>query len=230
MVLSKTLNCKRDQMVNSIIGGRQMLTKLNLQRFADDETETKTEPKTQTFKEDKPQPRTFSEDYVQALREEAKTNRLAKKQAEAKLKLLIGLKDDEDYDDAKITAYQNNQNAKLEAVMKKANERLIAAELKALDGYDTKLVDRLIDKSKIKIDEDGKITGLTEELATLEADFPQIKVVGKRQETGTNPPPKQTDTPQQEYEEVLKLAQANPRDGQLQQKLFALRERLINQR
>ena len=72
--------------------------------------------------------------------------------------------------------------------MTKANERLLQAEIKSLDGYDSKLVSRLIDRSKVKITEDGAIEGLKEAVEALEAEFPQIKKAAETQ-NGANPPP-----------------------------------------
>lgn len=134
-----------------------------------------------------PTGKTFSEDYVQTLREEAKTNRIAKKAAEAKLKTLLGLKDDEDIDDAKITAFQAKHQVELSTALQKANARLISAEIKSLEGYDAKLVERLLDKSKLNISDDGTVTGLKEAVAELEKEFPQIKLTAPAT-PGANPP------------------------------------------
>ena len=138
--------------------------------------------------------KTFSEDYVKTVREEAKENRIARKTAEAevvavkaKLKKLIGLKDTDDLDDTKIAEYQTAQEAKLGEALKKANDRLLQAEIKSLEGYDAKLVDRLLDKSKVTIADDGTITGLTEAVKALETEFPAIKIATAQ--TGSANPP-----------------------------------------
>lgn len=125
--------------------------------------------------------------YVKSLRDENKDLRLKGKAAEAKLKTLLGLKDDEDIDDAKITAYQNNLTKAQNDAIAKANARLITAEIKSQDGYDVKLVERLLDKSKLTIGDDGSVTGLKEALTALEAEFPQIKI-GTPATPGVNPP------------------------------------------
>ena len=72
------------------------------------------------------------------------------------------------------------------ATLQKANDRFILAEIKALDGYDTKLVSRLIDKSKLKVGDDGEVVGLKEALAELEKEFPQIKIAAQAT-PGANP-------------------------------------------
>lgn len=93
------------------------------------------------------------------------------------------------WQDEQKTEQQKMLDAKteIEATLQKANDRYILAEIKALDGYDTKLVSRLIDKSKLKISDDGEVTGLKEALVELEAEFPQIKIAAKTA-TGANPP------------------------------------------
>jgi hypothetical protein len=140
----------------------------------------------------------FSADYVKALRDESKDHRLARKAAEdkaaateAKFKKLIGIKDTEELDDSKIAAWQAAQSTAITAAEQKANAKLILAEIKSLDGYDSKLVTALLDKSKVKIADDGTITGLKEAVEALAVEFPAIKkapgtppVAG-----GVNPPP-----------------------------------------
>jgi hypothetical protein len=147
----------------------------------------------------------FTEEYVKGLREEAKENRLAKKNLEAKLKTLIGLKDDEDLDDAKITSYQAQKKAEVENAITKANERLILAEIKSLEGYDAKLVDRLLDKSKVTIADDGTITGIKEAVEALAIEYPQIKTVVNG--NPANPPVNQTTEIEQiqaDYDKAVK--------------------------
>ena len=45
---------------------------------------------------------------------------------------------------------------------KALNDRIIKLELQSLDGYDHKLLERLIDLSGVKVDEAGTVTGLKE--------------------------------------------------------------------
>lgn len=140
-----------------------------------------------------PEPKLFSEDYVKTIREEAKENRLARKAAEEerdnlalKFKDVIGLKPEDPLKDESITLYKENLTKNMNAALEKANERLLQAEIKSLDGYDVKLVSRLLDRSKVTIEEDGTIKGLKEAVEELENEFPQIRkgtVNG-----GANPP------------------------------------------
>lgn len=194
-----------------------------LEKVVEPKVEPKPEPKAEPKAEPKPEGKMFSEDYVQGLREEAKTYRLAKKELEAKFRALIGLKDDDELNEDKIESYKTTKEAELNAAIAKANDRLILAEIKSLDGYDPKLVARLLDKSKVTIAEDGTVTGLEEAVAELEKEFPQIKAT-----TPGNPAnPAQTDkTPNDEYQELMKQIREHPNDTLLKQKLFLLKEKM----
>ena len=141
-----------------------------------------------------PEPKLFSEDYVKTIREEAKENRLARKAAEEerdnlalKFKDIIGLKPEDPLKDESITLYKENLTKNMNAALEKANERLLQAEIKSLDGYDVKLVSRLLDRSKVTIEEDGTVKGLKEAITALEEEFPQIRK--GTQTGGANPPP-----------------------------------------
>lgn len=141
-----------------------------------------------------PEPKLFSEDYVKTIREEAKENRLARKAAEEerdnlalKFKEVIGLKPEDPLKDESITLYKENLTKNMNAALEKANERLLQAEIKSLDGYDVKLVSRLLDRSKVTIEEDGTVKGLKEAITALEEEFPQIRK--GTQTGGANPPP-----------------------------------------
>lgn len=141
-----------------------------------------------------PEPKLFSEDYVKTIREEAKENRLARKAAEEerdnlalKFKDIIGLKPEDALKDESITLYKENLTKNMNAALEKANERLLQAEIKSLDGYDVKLVSRLLDRSKVTIEEDGTVKGLKEAITALEEEFPQIRK--GTQNGGANPPP-----------------------------------------
>jgi len=199
--------------------------RIGLQYFAEgDPTDPAPAPKPQltptpaptTDPVPKPQGKVWTDEYVQGLREEAKTHRVAKKELEKKFKTMLGLKDDEELDDSKISAYQQNQQTQLATALQKANERLLLAEIKNLEGYDYKLVERLLDKSKVAIADDGTVTGLAEAVEALALEFPQIKQAALP--TGgapANPPGKgglsEADSLKQQYTEALskgKLADA----------------------
>ena len=62
------------------------------------------------------------------------------------------------------------------AIIAKAKESVINAEIKALQGYDNKLLARLIDSSKLTVDDSGKVTGLDEAVKAVEAEFPGVRI------------------------------------------------------
>lgn len=202
-----------------------MLNKMNLQLFADGEPTPDTAPAAG---------KTYSEDYVHTIREEAKENRIARKAeeaarlaTEAKLKALLGLKPEDAIDDAKIAAHTANQQKAIQAALEKANERLLIAEIKGMDGYDAKLVERLLDKSKVQIAEDGTVTGLKEAISELEKEFPAIKKTGATAPSG-NPatPPALTDAQQLEAQyEAAKKAGRNAEAIAIKRKLFDLNKK-----
>ena len=171
------------------------------------------------------QGKVWTDEYVQGLREEAKDNRIKAKGYESKLRKAIGLSDDEELNDDKITAYQDKLKRDYEAAISKADDRLIQAEIKSLEGYDTKLVAKLLDKSDVKIADDGTVTGITEALAKLEAEFPQVKTVAPAQ-PGANPPPQGNKTLKDEYDEVKAQIAKNPGNSALMQKLFLIKEKM----
>ena len=140
----------------------------------------------------KPEGKVWTDEYVKGLREEAKANRIQAKNYRLQLAKLLGLKDEDDVDDSKITAFQEKSQKEREALIQKANARLLAAEIKALDGYNAKLVDRLLDKSKVTVEEDGTIKGLKEAVEELAKEFPEVKIVAAGS-GGVNPPPKNSE-------------------------------------
>ena len=178
----------------------------------------------------------FTEEYVQTLREEAKNHRLAKKSAESLLRKVIGLKDDDEIDETKITAYQTNQQKAISDAMAAANNRIIEAEIKSMaDHYDIKLLGRLIDRSKITVDDKGDVKGITEQLDALALEFPAIKKAGAPAATpaaapaagGFNPSNTPPATAIQQTEEALKAAQAQGNTKlvvALRNKLFELQK------
>ena len=73
--------------------------------------------------------------------------------------------------DEKITAFEKH-NA---GIIENAKNQIISAELKTFTGYDTKLLDRLIDRSKITFDESGRLVGVDEAVKQVETEFPSVK-------------------------------------------------------
>lgn len=134
--------------------------------------------------------RLFSEDYVRTLRSEAAENRIKAKNLEVKLRSALGIKEDETVEDwdAMITTFQTNLQKAQEQQLQKAKELLFTAELKKYEGqYNMKLVNKLLDTSKVQVDDDGKVTGLQEALKELEKEYPEI-IKQQYTHTGVNPP------------------------------------------
>lgn len=122
-----------------------------------------------------PSGKTFSEEYVTSIREESKNHRLAYKTTLSLLRKVLGLKEDEDVDETKVDGFLAGQADKEKAILAKANSRLLSAEIRALEGYDAKLLERLLDRSKVTIADDGTITGLKEAAEELAKEFPALK-------------------------------------------------------
>lgn len=165
---------------------------MNLQKFADEGGEGQN-PTPQNNNQQTPQQQVqqaqgtlFSEDYVKSLRQEAASYRVAKKDLEETVIKTLGLEVDS-IDEKVLNTFVSNLKQDKEQILNRANERLLKAEIKNLDGYDVKLVERLIDKSKVKITEDGEIEGLKELVEELEKEFPQIKVNNSKNNSGANP-------------------------------------------
>jgi len=122
---------------------------------------------------------TLTRDYVDALRKESWNYRTRAQAAEKTTKALreaFGLKQDDEIGDiaARLTARDTQ-------ALEKANARLIAAEIKGLPGYDTALLERLIDRSAIKVGDDGTVMGVKE---AAEATAKQFAAVVKQQSVG----------------------------------------------
>lgn len=98
---------------------------------------------------------------------------------ESALRKLLGAAEDEDLSDldSRIEAYGKGVETKLAA----ARDQVIAAELKAMTGYDTKLLDRLLDRTKITVDDSGKVSGLEEAVKQIAAEFPAVVLQKERQ-------------------------------------------------
>ena len=96
--------------------------------------------------------------------------------------------------DSKLTELE----AEHEKLISATKDKLITASLNALDGYNTKLLARLIDKSKITVDESGNITGLEEAVKAVSDEFPAVivkKEAAKKPFVAINPA-QQTSTSQ----------------------------------
>lgn len=161
-----------------------MLKPMNLQLFAEP-----TEPKAEPAREPAAG-KTYTEDYVSALRGESASYRTRAKAYEGALRTVFGLKDGEELGDlnARLDAYQQNQTKQQTAALETANKRLIGAEIRTLEGYDHKLLEKLIDLSGIKVAEDGTVTGLKEAAEAVAKDFPAVLKTPPQFSRGTKGP------------------------------------------
>jgi hypothetical protein len=105
---------------------------------------------------------TFSADYVRELRQEA----------------------------AKYRTKLSETEKTVSQALEKANARLISAEVRALQGYDIALLERLIDLSGVKVGDDGAVTGVKEAAEAAAKQFPAVlkaKYQPSKQWAPTNP-------------------------------------------
>jgi len=133
--------------------------------------------------------RTYSQDYVKTLREENKEYRLRAKHYETHLRDVMGIDSATDLSDLSgiVKGHKDKSAKQLSDAMASATNMLVSAEIKSLgSGYDVKLVGKLLDKSKLTI-ENGEIKGLKEALVELEKEFPVIKTVTSGKNPGSNP-------------------------------------------
>lgn len=152
----------------------------------------------------------FSEDYVKALRGESKQYRLRAKNYETKLRQILSLDEDADISDLDtlINNFQENLSKTQNERVEKAKELLFQAELKKYEGqYNMKLVNKLLDKSKVNINDSGNITGLQEALKELEKEFPEI-AKSNQSNGGANPvlDSKKTDKLEELFKKALHLS------------------------
>ena len=121
----------------------------------------------------------FSAEYVGALRSESAGHRTRAVKAEDTLRKIFGLKDGEALGDldSRLTAYQTDEQNKLNEAQSKVNERLINSALDSLEGYDNKLVKKLIERSEITVGDDGKVD-FKSALEKLCKEYPSVKQTG----------------------------------------------------
>lgn len=135
----------------------------------------------------KPEPETFSREYVSELRSENATYRTKAKDAATKSET------------AEATAKKATDDAavKITEANTKANDRIIRAELKAvaishgmvdLDGL------KLADLTKIKLDDDGEVVGAEDLMKALKESKPYLFKEGKSSSSTEVPPKKKDDS------------------------------------
>ena len=126
--------------------------------------------------------KTFSADYVKALRDESKGYRQRATGTEKAIRTAFGLKEDEEIGDV-----EQRIKARETTILQAANNRLIAAELKGLEGYDQKLLSKVIDLTTVKIDDKGNVTGIKEAAEAAAKEYPAVKSGTKSSFVPSNP-------------------------------------------
>lgn len=88
------------------------------------------------------------------------------------LKTIFGVKDGEELGD--VAQRMADYNKAVETKSVAVNDRIITAEIKSLQGYDSKLLAKVIDRTDIKVSDDGTVTGLTEAITAAEKEYPAV--------------------------------------------------------
>jgi len=141
--------------------------------------------------------KTFTEEYVGALRNESAGYRTQLRAAEKAVRDFLGLKSEDKLDDVSqaLTAHRTASQQALEKATIGAKQFLVRAEVKVL-AKDLGIVDSdaamlLADLSKVQVADDGKVTGVKEALEALVKAKPYL--AGKPGNTqvgsGSNPGP-----------------------------------------
>lgn len=79
---------------------------------------------------------------------------------------------------------------KNENIVQAAKNSIITANINAMQGYDTKLLRKVIDLNGVEVDENGNITGLETAVKTAETEYPAVKLPkeNKQPYVPVNPP------------------------------------------
>ena len=127
--------------------------------------------------------RTYTEEYVRALRAESagyRTRAKALDEQLAGIRKAFSIPDGQDPDWTKVLSdHEATHKTALEAAEKNAKQALLRAEVRALGAelgvVDADVVWQLVDLSKAQIADDGKITGVKEAIEALLKDKPFLK-------------------------------------------------------
>ena len=140
--------------------------------------------------------RTYTEEYVRALRAESAGYRTKAKGLDEQLagiRKAFSIPDGQDPDWTKVLAdHEATHKTALEAAGKNAKEMLLRAEMRAL-GAELGVVDadvmwQLADLSKAQIADDGKVTGVKEAIEALLKDKPFLKAAAGAGKPGVGAP------------------------------------------
>ena len=112
------------------------------------------------------EPQTFSLEYVKELRDEAKNTRIARQSLEDSVRTALDISKEEPLD---------NVAERIAGIKTGVNNRIIQSALQHLPGYNTKLLARLADLSKVTVADDGTVKGLKEAAEAVAKEFPAVK-------------------------------------------------------
>lgn len=96
------------------------------------------------------------------------------------LRRIFGIGDDEELGDVSRRAEEFEKQSARAA--EQTRNAIITASLKALGGYDTKLLGKVIDLSDVKVDENGTVTGLEAAVKAAEKEYPAVKLPQEKKE------------------------------------------------
>lgn len=118
----------------------------------------------------------YKKEFDNRLEEKTKVLTSTTNGYEKALRGILGVKDGEDLGDlnARASAFQQNLTAQQEKTLAAANQRLISAEIRSLEGYNVKLLEKVIDLGGIKVDESGNVTGVKEAAEAAAKEFPEV--------------------------------------------------------
>lgn len=93
---------------------------------------------------------------------------------ESALCRIFGLKDGEELGNVEERiAELEKRNA---TIVENARKSVIEASIKALNGYDSKLLSKVIDLENVTVDDSGKVAGLEEAVKAAETEFPAVRI------------------------------------------------------
>lgn len=150
----------------------------DIQFFAEGDPAPESTPAPASDPAPAPSGKVFSEDYVRTLRNESAGHRTTAKKYETALKTIFGIDASAELGDnleSHINALNQRNEDAVNSALTKANNRLIAAELRSKEGYDYKLLEKVIDLSKVTVDDDGNVVGLDEAITEAETEYPAVK-------------------------------------------------------
>jgi hypothetical protein len=138
----------------------------------------------------------FTREYVHELREEAKAANQEKKMFkkmmlnyESKFRDMLGLEATADLNDLDnlVTNYKTTVDNKIAEATDKINDVVRTSTIKSLaDKYDTDLLEALIDKKQLKV-EDNKVINLDEIINPIVTKFPKLIKEQPANDVGANP-------------------------------------------